>query len=396
MSINKLNIVNGIIQDNSIDGIPVKRNIVDPKGLKNVRTLIKMSQTIGITYHNTGNSAPTAGDEAHAKWLQNVENADKEYVSVHFFVDENSITQTVPIDEVTYHAGDGKGNGNYKTISIEICENANIQKAEENAQKLGAALRKTFNGLNIYKHQDWNGKFCPHVILSRGGWDKFKNDIYKLEAGSNIDNSQINAPTDTIEIQTDIYGYKTAADAMADKNRVKIVPKGSYKIMIKHSSGAWNIGEGYLFWINPNKVQNQQNNSSNIINETTVRITNNSIYGYRTAADAMADKNRVRTVPQGTYTIMIKHSSGAWNIGKGYLFWINPNKLNTAVSTGTRTMKVNAKIGVNIRKTPEVNATNKIGAIAYGETVTITEEKNGWVKAAYKNYNGWIFKENLI
>ncbi len=60
---------------------------------------------------------------------------------------------------------------------------------------------------------------------------------------------------------------------------------------------------------------------------------------------------------------------------KGYLFWINPNKLNTAVSTGTRTMKVNAKIGVNIRKTPEVNATNKIGAIAYGETVTITEEK---------------------
>ena len=191
MSINKLNIVNGIIQDNSIDGIPVKRNIVDPKGLKNVRTLIKMSQTIGITYHNTGNSAPTAGDEAHAKWLQNVENADKEYVSVHFFVDENSITQTIPIDEVTYHAGDGKGNGNYKTISIEICENANIQKAEENAQKLGAALRKTFNGLNIYKHQDWNGKFCPHVILSRGGWDKFKNDIYKLEAGSNINNSQI-------------------------------------------------------------------------------------------------------------------------------------------------------------------------------------------------------------
>lgn len=396
MSINKLNIVNGIIQDNSIDGIPVKRNIVDPKGLKNVRTLIKMSQTIGITYHNTGNSAPTAGDEAHAKWLQNVENADKEYVSVHFFVDENSITQTIPIDEVTYHAGDGKGNGNYKTISIEICENANIQKAEENAQKLGAALRKTFNGLNIYKHQDWNGKFCPHVILSRGGWDKFKNDIYKLEAGSNINNSQINAPTDIIEIQTDIYGYKTAADAMADKNRVKIVPKGSYKIMIKHSSGAWNIGEGYLFWINPNKVQNQQNNSSNIVNETTVRITNNSIYGYRTAADAMADKNRVRTVPQGTYTIMIKHSSGAWNIGKGYLFWINPNKLNTAVSTGTRTMKVNAKIGVNIRKTPEVNATNKIGAIAYGETVTITEEKNGWVKATYKNYNGWIFKENLI
>ncbi len=71
-----------------------------------------------------------------------MENADKEYVSVHFFVDENSITQTVPIDEVTYHAGDGKGNGNYKTISIEICENANIQKAEENAQKIRCSIKE--------------------------------------------------------------------------------------------------------------------------------------------------------------------------------------------------------------------------------------------------------------
>ena len=163
-----------------ISGIPVKLQIVEPKGKPNVRTLIKMTETIGITNHNTGNMAPTAGDESHAKWLQNVENADKEYVSAHFFVDSDSITQCVPIDEVCYHARDGKGAGNYKTIAIEICENGNVDQAIENAKKLNAALILTYPTLIIYKHQDWSGKYCPRVILSRGQWDFFVRDIRKL------------------------------------------------------------------------------------------------------------------------------------------------------------------------------------------------------------------------
>jgi N-acetylmuramoyl-L-alanine amidase len=177
MALQRLTIVNGIIQDKYIDGIPVKIQIVAPKGAKNVRTLIKMKECIGITNHNTGNVVPTASDEMHAKWMQNVENADKQYVSVHLYVDHDSITQTVPLDEVCYHAGDGKGNGNYKTIGVEICENVNISKAEENAKKLNAALLLTYPKLNVFKHQDWSGKFCPRVILGRNGWSKFVEDI---------------------------------------------------------------------------------------------------------------------------------------------------------------------------------------------------------------------------
>jgi N-acetylmuramoyl-L-alanine amidase len=178
MTITKLNIVNGIIQDKFIDGIPVKIQIVQPSGAKNVRTLTKMTEVIGITNHNTANTAPTAGDESHAKWLQNVENADSQYVSVHLFVDHDSITQTVPLDEFCYHAGDGSGNGNRKTIAIEICENTNLSKAEENAKKLNAALILTYPHLKIYKHQDWSGKVCPRVILGRkNGWETFVADI---------------------------------------------------------------------------------------------------------------------------------------------------------------------------------------------------------------------------
>ena len=187
--IKPLTITQGIIRDSEIDGIPIKIAIVQPKGKANVRTMTKMREVIGITNHNTANTAPTAGDEAHARYLQNVENADSAYVSVHLFVDDDSITQCVPLDEMCYHAGDGNGDGNRKTIAIEICENRNYEKAEENAQKLNAALLLTYPHLKVFKHQDWSGKFCPRKILARpNGWQEFTDGIAKLvdEAKKNV------------------------------------------------------------------------------------------------------------------------------------------------------------------------------------------------------------------
>lgn len=257
MSINKLNIVNGIIQDKFIDGIPVKIKIVEPKGDRNVRTLIKMTEVIGITNHNTANSDPTAGDELHAQWLQNVENADEQYVSVHLFVDQDSITQTIPMDEVTYNAGDGSGDGNRKTISIEICENANVLKAEDNAKKLNAAVILTYSKLKLYKHQDWSGKYCPHIILDRAnGWINFIADVNAYVKGATPSICTILPSGDSVNISGSIYGYTTAADALNDTNRVTLIPFGTYPIMIKHSSGAWNIGKGYMYWIDPKKINN--------------------------------------------------------------------------------------------------------------------------------------------
>ncbi len=178
INIIKLNIKNGIIQNDALDGVPVIAKIIEAHGKKNVRTLKKMTEVIGITNHNTANSSPAADAAMHAKYLQNVENADKAYISVHLFVDDEKIVQTVPLDEVTYHAGDSKGDGNYKTISIEICENGDIAKAEENAKKLNAALLLTYPNLKIYKHQDWSGKFCPRRILSRpNGWQDFVDGV---------------------------------------------------------------------------------------------------------------------------------------------------------------------------------------------------------------------------
>lgn len=182
--IKALTIKKGIIQDKEIDGIPVITKIVTPKGKNNVRSLIAMPEVIGVTNHNTGNSK--ADDSDHAKWIQNVEDADKLYVSPHIFVDCDSITQVIPLNEVGWHAGDGRGNGNMKTIGVEICEDREIEKAEENAKKLNAALLLTFKGAKVYKHQDWNGKYCPHIILKRGGWDAFVKDIDNLVKAATV------------------------------------------------------------------------------------------------------------------------------------------------------------------------------------------------------------------
>lgn len=177
-SIEPLPINKGVVQGDNIEGVPFTATIVSPKGVKNVRTGQSLREFKGVTIHNTANLKASAED--HSKWLQSVENADSQYISVHFFVDENSITQTVPINEVCYHAGDGNGDGNHATIAVEICEDGNTAKAEANAKVLAAALLATFPGMLLYKHQDWSGKWCPRVILNRGGWPKFKQDILDL------------------------------------------------------------------------------------------------------------------------------------------------------------------------------------------------------------------------
>lgn len=227
--IKALTIENGLIQDKEIDTIPVKLCIVKPSGtVRNVRTLTKMKQIIGVTNHNTANASPTAGSEAHARYLQNMENGDSTYVSVHFFVDCGCIVQCVPVDEFCYHAGDGNGDGNKKTISIEICENKEIELAEENAKKLNAALLLTYPELKIYKHQDWSGKYCPHIILDRpNGWETFVNDIYSYVKKSREEEEMEKVYNWTLEVPE--WGRPTV-QKLLDKQYLKGNDKGELQI----------------------------------------------------------------------------------------------------------------------------------------------------------------------
>lgn len=128
---------------------------------------------IGITVHNTANSVSAANEIAY------MTGNDKE-TSYHFAVDEKEAIQGLPLDRNGWHAGDGAtGTGNRRTIAIEICRSTSedqtlFLQAEKNAAYLCATLCQQHGWTtgNIYTHQHWSGKNCPHKTLELG-WDRF-------------------------------------------------------------------------------------------------------------------------------------------------------------------------------------------------------------------------------
>lgn len=135
-----------------------------------------------ITVHNTANDASA---ENEIKYMHNNDNQ----VSFHVAADDKEVIQGLPFGRNAWHCGDGHGNGNMKTIGIEICYSKSggvrYDKAEENAvQYIAKLLKERGWGIDrVKKHQDWSGKFCPHRILSEGRWNSFLKRIEQAMKG---------------------------------------------------------------------------------------------------------------------------------------------------------------------------------------------------------------------
>lgn len=145
------------------------------------RSGIKRTKNCGVTIHNTDNFKAGAGAKNHGTYLQN--SGSTVQASWHYAVDDKIITQSIPDNEVAWHAGDGYGNGNMTTIAIEICVNpdSNLEQATDNAAWLAAKLLKA-QGLdhqNLYQHHDWSGKNCPSQIRANKpySWAKFVSKV---------------------------------------------------------------------------------------------------------------------------------------------------------------------------------------------------------------------------
>ena len=128
---------------------------------------------IGITIHNTANDASAKNEISYML-------SNNNYCSFHYAVDDKRAVQGILTDRNGWHAGDGaKGTGNRKTIAIEICYSKSgggrYLSAEDNTAYLVSELMKynNFTINQVYKHQKWSGKYCPHRILDNNGWDKF-------------------------------------------------------------------------------------------------------------------------------------------------------------------------------------------------------------------------------
>lgn len=154
-----------------------------------------------ITIHNTDNTAPGADAAAHARYVKGSD-ARKREVSWHFTVDDKAVFQSLPTNEVGWHAG---RDGNRESIGIEICMNAgmNVAAAYERAALLTALMARQL-GVSvtggIVQHHAWTGKNCPRVLReSTNGWSAFLKRVRELHGGLQ-----------------DVYAAKIELSAVAD------------------------------------------------------------------------------------------------------------------------------------------------------------------------------------
>ena len=147
-----------------------------------------------LVYHYTANDGDT--DEANAKYFHN--NVVK--ASAHRFVDDDSVTISVPDDYTAYHCGGGlQGKNGHKffkictntnSMGIEMCDTIRNGKYEvtpktrSNAIALGKELVKKY-GIkkeNVIRHYDVTGKNCPaYFVKDEEAWKKFRDEIFETK-----------------------------------------------------------------------------------------------------------------------------------------------------------------------------------------------------------------------
>ena len=168
-------------------GYTLKTNIANKQNYGGVRALNTIKY---LVYHYTGNDGDT--DEGNGKHFHN----HIVKASAHYFVDDDSVTQSVPDNYIAYSVG-GRCQSNHhplykvctnsNSISIEMCDcykNGVVEitdKTLENAIELGKVLMKKYNiSLDrVIRHYDVNGKACPNCngLLNDATWNAFKSRL---------------------------------------------------------------------------------------------------------------------------------------------------------------------------------------------------------------------------
>lgn len=147
-----------------------------------------------LVYHYTANDGDT--DEANAKYFHN--NVVK--ASAHRFVDDDSVTISVPDDYTAYHCGGGlQGKNGHKffkictntnSMGIEMCDTIRNGKYEvspktrANAIAEGRKIVKKYNipKSRVIRHYDVTGKNCPaYFVKDEEAWKKFRDEIFETE-----------------------------------------------------------------------------------------------------------------------------------------------------------------------------------------------------------------------
>lgn len=161
-----------------------------------------------LVFHYTGNDGDN--DANNAKYYQN----NVVQASAHYFVDDDSITQSVEDLGIAWAVGGKRwadcaqtGGGtffltanNYNTLSIELCDtkrDGRLMATEATlarAVELGRALMEKYNISieRVIRHFDVSGKHCPAYFMDDAAWKTFKARLAEKEEEMDLDKIIVN------------------------------------------------------------------------------------------------------------------------------------------------------------------------------------------------------------
>lgn len=184
-----------------------------------------------LVVHYTANDGDT--DEANAKYYQR-ELPTGHKASAHYFIDDDSITISVPDGFVAYSVGGSKWNDcgttgggklygvakNTNSLSFEMCDTVRdgqygvSEKTRANAYEIIAQKMKQYDIDidHVIRHFDVNGKHCPAYLMDEAAWADFKNGLMQVYNGGTAPFTPIVetpvTPTPTPEPQPETYSYE--------------------------------------------------------------------------------------------------------------------------------------------------------------------------------------------
>jgi len=312
---------------------------------------------IGVTIHNTDWISVSKDTTPAEQYTRATINGNMNDVRVHYYVDNKCAWQNLPLSLNGWHAADGSGNGNQRTIAIECIMSNNynsIDKAsEDNAAKLAAYLLNKYKlDINhLYTHTHWlnvrdgktgtvdqlntmwnKNKMCPLYILPH--WSSFKAKVKYYLDNLNKSSSTVKPTvkptttytTGTYKVKVTTLDIHSGAGSTYSK-KGKIKKNEVYTIVeVKTNWGKLKSGIG---WVNLNsmtKITTSNTNKPPVyttglykVNSTTLAIYSGPSNTYK--KNGSVKKNEIYTI------VEVNNGWGKLKSGAGWLLMTGLTKV---------------------------------------------------------------------
>lgn len=350
-----------------------------------------------VVMHYTGNSQDTAW--ANANYFQSPNRG----ASAHFFVDDDSIYQSIELRDIAWHCGANTYYHNYcrnsNSIGIEMCCTAGNYKISrttiKNAAHLCAHLCKLL-GISasqvdtyVLRHYDVTHKQCPAQMSNSANdpdWTSFKKQVKEILGGKTTTTTTTKPAVNTTPKQ-ELYRVRKSWDdaksqigAFANLEGAKKVCKNGYKVFDSNGKVVYEP-----------KAETKPSTSTATEHKNKIELNNIPLY---VSSDAREEKKKIT----GTYYIhsnevvnnKIKITNKIENIGKSgqVTGWIKVSdaKLtqqkeafkayNAVVTADLLNVRIGA--GMNYNVSSQLKQNTKI---------KISKEQGNW---GYISGKGWV------